>query len=312
MKVLVTGGAGFIGSHLAEKLAYLGYEVMVIDNLSDFLYPTENKLENIAGFNELGIKFRKLDLVVDPIDEIVSNCDVIVNQAAIPGLIKSWSHLDEYSRANIVGLGKILESAKKYKIKRFIQISTSSVYGKSATGGEDSNKNPFSPYGVTKLAAENLARAYESNHELPVTILRYFSVYGPRQRPDMAYHKFIRAMLNEECIEIYGDGLQTRTNTFVSDIVDATISCTSTNLVDGETLNLSGTRSINLLEVIRILENVIGKKAKLKFMPPRDGDQRETRGEFTKASKLINFNPKIDFESGLAMQVEWQVQQGVK
>jgi len=312
MRILVTGGAGFIGSHLAESLAHRGHEVVVIDNLSNFLYPTERKLENITGFDDLGIKFKKLDLVTDPIDEIVANCDVIVNQAAIPGLVKSWSSLDEYSRANIVGLGKILEVAKKYEIKRFIQISTSSVYGKSATGGEDSSKKPFSPYGVTKLAAENLARAYESNYGLPVTILRYFSVYGPRQRPDMAYHKFIRAMLKEEFIEIYGDGLQTRTNTFVSDIVEATAACTSTNLVDGKTLNLSGTRSINLLDVIRILENLIGKKAKTRFMPPKDGDQQETRGEFSKASELINFNPKIDFELGLSMQVEWQAQQDVK
>jgi nucleoside-diphosphate-sugar epimerase len=124
----------------------------------------------------------------------------------------------------------------------------------------------------------------------------------------MAYNRFIHAILNEECIEIYGDGLQSRTNTFVSDIVDATVACTLTDLVDGETLNISGSRSINLLEVIRILEDIIGKKAQIKFLPPRNGDQRETRGNFTKASRLINFNPKIDFELGLSRQVEWQAQ----
>ncbi len=312
MKILVTGGAGFIGSHLVEQLSLLGNEVTVIDSISNFLYGTEEKFENMTRFNELGVVFHKRDLAKDEIDDLVEKQDVVINEAAIPGLVKSWKYINEYMESNVIAVGRLLDSCQKVGIRKVIQVSTSSVYGKNAVGDETSIIEPYSPYGVSKLASENLCHAYSQNFQMPIVILRYFSVYGPRQRPDMAYYKFIHAILNEECIEIYGDGLQSRTNTFVSDIVDATISCASTNLVDGETLNVSGARSINLLEVIRILENIIGKKAQIKFLPPKDGDQRETRGDFTKASRLIDFNPKIDFELGLSRQVEWQARRGVK
>jgi UDP-glucuronate 4-epimerase len=308
VKILVTGGAGFIGSHLAEKLSLSGNEVTVIDSISNFLYGSEEKLENTAMFDELGIKFYKRDLVKEEIDDLVENQDVVINEAAIPGLVKSWEYINEYMASNVIAVGRLLESCKKNRVGKVIQVSTSSVYGKSALGDESSRVEPYSPYGVSKLASENLCHAYSKNFQIPIVILRYFSVYGPRQRPDMAYNRFIRAILNDECIEIYGDGLQSRTNTFVSDIVDATISCTLTDLVDGETLNISGARSINLLEVIRILEEIIGKKAQIKFLPAKNGDQRETRGDFTKASRLIDFKPKIDFELGLLRQVEWQAQ----
>jgi nucleoside-diphosphate-sugar epimerase len=308
MKILVTGGAGFIGSHLAEKLCRDGHEVTVLDSLSDFLYPRELKIKNITEFNSLGIKFHHVDMAHDNIDQIVEGHDVVINQAAIPGLVKSWSHLDEYSRSNIVGLGKILEAAKKYQVKRFIQISTSSVYGKTATGSEDSSKNPFSPYGVTKLAAENLARAYESNYELPVVILRYFSVYGPRQRPDMAYNKFISKISQGNTLEVYGDGSQTRTNTYVSDIVNATATCIDLKLlIDGLDFNVSGREKVSLLQVIEILENGIGKKAKLSFEKRREGDQVATEGNFSKANKLLGYSPLVNIERGLLNQIEWQL-----
>jgi len=308
MKILVTGGAGFVGSHLAEKLCRDGHEVTVLDSLSDFLYPKDLKIENTAGFKALGIKFHHMDMVLDNMDQVVEGHDVIINQAAIPGLQKSWRHLDEYSRSNIVGLGKILEAAKKYQVKRFIQISTSSVYGKTATGSEDSIKNPFSPYGVTKLAAENLARAYESNYQLPVVILRYFSVYGPRQRPDMAYNKFISRISQGDTLEVYGDGSQTRTNTYVADIVDATAICVDLKLlINGLDFNISGREKVSLLQVIEILENGIGKKAKLSFQNKRDGDQVATEGDFSKANRLLGYSPLVNIETGLQNQIEWQL-----
>jgi len=306
VNILVTGGAGFIGSHLAEKLSLSGNKVTVIDSFSNFLYGSEQKLENISEFDQLGIKFYKRDLVNEEIDDLMENQDIVINEAAIPGLVKSWEHVNEYMASNVIALGRLLESCKKYGVGKVIQVSTSSVYGKNAVGDELSRTEPYSPYGVSKLASENLCHAYSKNFQIPIVILRYFSVYGPRQRPDMAYNRFIRAILDDECIEIYGDGLQSRTNTFVSDIVDATIKCTLTNNVDGETLNISGARSINLIDVISILEEIIGKKAQIKFLPPKNGDQRETRGDITKASSLINFYPKIDFEVGLSKQVEWQ------
>ena len=306
MKILVTGGAGFIGSHLSEKLRLDGHEVTVIDSISNFLYGAAEKFENMGRFDDLGIKFYKRDIATDPIDDLVEKQDVVINAAAIPGLVKSWDFINDYMQSNVIALGRLLGSCQRIGVGKVIQISTSSVYGMNAVGDETSILKPYSPYGVSKLASENLCHAYSQNFHIPIVILRYFSVYGPRQRPDMAYHKFINAILNEECIEIYGDGHQSRTNTYVSDIVNATASCASTKTVEGETLNISGVESIKLLDVIGLLEKMIGKKAQLKFSPPRDGDQRETRGDITKAERMINYKPSVDFESGLMKQVEWQ------
>lgn len=308
MKILVTGGAGFIGSHLAETLCRIGHEVTVIDNFSDFLYPAQIKKRNTVEFSKLGIQFHNLNLVTDAIEEIVKDNEVIVNQAAIPGLVKSWSHLTEYTQANVVALGKILEAAKNSQVKRFIQISTSSVYGVNATGDEGSEKEPFSPYGVTKLAAEKLARAYEANFDLPVTILRYFSVYGPRQRPDMAYSQFISKISTGETLEVFGDGLQTRTNTYVQDIVNATVSATNLNLpINGMDINISGTQKRTLIEVIGILEEGIGKKAKVRFKEKREGDQQNTEGNINLAQKTLGYVPTMNIEEGLTKQIAWQL-----
>ena len=194
MKILVTGAAGFIGSHLAEELNEQGHQVVAIDSLSDFLYPREIKERNIQNFKSLGINFFPVDIRSNRIDEIIKGCDYVINEAAIPGLVKSWSHMGSYIEANVLGLQNLLESSVKNEVKRFIQISTSSVYGKDAIGDESSSTNPYSPYGVSKLAAEKLAQAYSENYGLDVTILRYYSVFGPRQRPDMAYFKFIKAI----------------------------------------------------------------------------------------------------------------------
>lgn len=311
MKILVTGGAGFIGSHLSEKLRLDGHEVTVVDSISNFLYGAAEKIENISGFDELGIKFHKRNLATDPIDDLVERQDVVINAAAIPGLVKSWNFINEYMESNVIALGHLLGSCQRVGVGKVIQISTSSVYGINAVGDETARLKPYSPYGVSKLASENLCHAYSQNFHIPIVILRYFSVYGPRQRPDMAYHKFISAILRDECIEIYGDGQQSRTNTYVSDIVNATVSCVSTKIVEGETLNISGTESIKLLDVIGLLEKIIGKKANVNFLPPRDGDQRETRGDITKAERMINYKPEVDFESGLMKQVEWQVRKKV-
>ncbi len=308
MKILVTGGAGFIGSHLAEKLTWDGHKVTVVDSLSDFLYPKSIKEQNIRDITPHGIRFIQADLAADDLRPILNDIQVVINQAAIPGLEKSWTHLDQYSQSNIVGLGRLLEACVKSNIQKFIQVSTSSVYGKDAIGMEDSPKNPFSPYGVTKLSAENLVKAYEANFSLDVTILRYFSVYGPRQRPDMAYHKFINAIQGNETITIFGDGNQSRSNTYVGDIVAATIESLKFNgCSEDKVFNIAGSESWTLIEVIEKIENILGKKASIRYEPSKQGDQQITRGDTTKAKKFLNWEALTSLDEGLAKQIHWQL-----
>jgi nucleoside-diphosphate-sugar epimerase len=308
MKILVTGGAGFIGSHLTEKLSQLNHKVTVIDSMSDFLYPSEYKRENIRFFDPQRVAFKKADLAVDDLSELVTGQDVVINLAAIPGLVKSWSHIEAYMSANVLALGRLLEACKNVKIRRFIQISTSSVYGKNANGNEDSKKEPYSPYGVSKFAAENLARAYEANFNLPVVILRYFSVYGPRQRPDMAYQKFINSIDKGLPFKVFGDGRQLRSNTYVDDVVAATTLATNLDFdLDGRNFNIAGHESIELLYAIRTIERIIGKRANFSFEEKRDGDQYLTQGNYSAASLSFGYKPKITFEDGITRQIDWNL-----
>ena len=308
MKILVTGGAGFIGSHLAETLNDFGHNVVAIDSLSSFLYPDKVKIRNIEKFQSNGIEFHKVDLCRDNLEQLVKSSEIIINLAAIPGLVKSWEFFDKYIESNLLAVSKLLESCKNSNVQKFVQISTSSVYGRMATGNENSILNPFSPYGVSKLAAENLVNTYSANFNIPTTILRYFSVYGPRQRPDMAYQKIIKSILSGESIEIYGDGEQSRTNTFVSDIVKGTIEAVEAgNKTDGKTYNLAGRESMTLIQAILIIEKILGKKAKLISLPARDGDQIHTMGDISAAIKDYKYNPTTDFISGIEKQIKWNL-----
>jgi nucleoside-diphosphate-sugar epimerase len=256
----------------------------------------------------MGIRFEHADIATADMVKILDNHEVVINQAAIPGLVKSWSHFSEYVHSNVIGVGKLLEASAITGIQKFVQISTSSVYGLNATGPEDSHKNPVSPYGVSKLSAELLAQAYKQNYDLDLTILRYFSVYGPRQRPDMAYHKFIDAIIQGKIISIYGDGLQNRTNTYVSDAIDATVaSLEITECSEEKIFNIAGGESQNLLQVISLLEAMIGKKASLQFLPAKKGDQRSTVGVTKRAEEYLKWKPTTHLVSGLEKQVEWQM-----
>jgi UDP-glucuronate 4-epimerase len=309
MRYLITGAAGFIGSHLAEELAKSGHEVRAIDSFSDFLYSSQLKHTYIESFERLSIQFFKRNLIEDNLHDLLEGVDVVINQAALPGLVKSWKFLDRYLEANVVGLKNLLDSCVGSSVKRFIQISTSSVYGKSAVGDESSLLLPYSPYGVSKLAAEQLVSAYEQNFGLNAVRLRYFSVYGPRQRPDMAFHKFIHAIDKGLEFTIYGDGTQSRSNTFVRDIVDGTISASDlTRKIDGGVFNLSGPERIDLMEAISLIEVAIGKQARYRFESNRPGDQYETFGNSSLATKILEYQPRIKFVEGIKRQVEWQLE----
>jgi nucleoside-diphosphate-sugar epimerase len=245
-------------------------------------------------------RFFVKDLRFDDIDEILSSVDVIVNEAGIPGLMLSWENFQLYSDCNLVAVNRLLQALKNHDKKRFIQVSTSSVYGLNAMGDESSKTNPISPYGVTKLAAENLIHSYAKEMELDYVILRYFSIFGPGQRPDMGYSIFIERMLAGKEVSIYGDGTQIRSNTYIADCIKGTILAIERGQ-SGETYNISGGEEISVNEVISRLSEYTGANSKITYLPGRPGDQFRTSGNWAKAKGYI---PEYDVRTGLRLQVE--------
>jgi nucleoside-diphosphate-sugar epimerase len=306
-RCLVTGAAGFVGSHLCEALLARGHEVAGLDAFIPY-YPRAVKEKNIAGLRaQPRFAFHEADLRAADLAPLVAGSDVIFHLAAMPGLMKSWTDFPLYETCNIAGTQRLLEVARATRVRQFIHISTSSVYGKEATQGEDAPPQPFSPYGITKLAAEQLCRAYAANFGLPFTILRYFSVYGPRQRPDMGYHKLINDLFHGDTFTVFGDGEQTRSNTYVADAVQATILAMEKSAAAlGETFNIGGGEVVSLNRVIAMLEELTGKKAKLERQPPRPGDQRHTAANIEKARRVLGYQPATSLATGLRAQVEWQ------
>jgi nucleoside-diphosphate-sugar epimerase len=304
-RILVTGAAGFIGSHVAETAAKRGYSVNAIDSFSPHLYSSELKRANwnvLSGFSSINLF--EGDLCRDDVSQLVLDSDIIVNSAAVPGLMPSWDLFSEYLDSNVLALSKILECIPNDSSKKIIQLSTSSVYGKFAVGDEKSETLPASPYGVTKLAAENLLKVVAEKKNLNFNILRLFSVYGPRQRPDMAIRIILQKLMTGETIDIYGDGTASRSNTYVSDVVDA-ILLASESSRKSETYNISGSEEFSLNEVLNILENVTGRKANLRFASNRPGDQSVTKGDYTKASRHLGYFPSVTLHEGLELEFEW-------
>lgn len=306
-RCVVTGAAGFIGSHLCEALTARGVHVIGIDAFIPY-YPRERKEANLSVLRErANFEFHELDLRQSDLAPLMDGCDVVFHLAAMPGLMKSWSDFALYNTCNCDATLRLLEAARAVRLPHFIHVSTSSVYGKEATQGEDAPLRPFSPYGITKLAAEHLCRAFEANFGVPITILRYFSVYGPRQRPDMAYHILIRSLLKGEAFTLYGDGEQTRSNTYVSDCVAATILAAEKRDVSiGEVFNVGGGEIVSLNQVIQKLESIIGRKAIIERKPARPGDQKHTAANIEKARRLLGYNPVTPFDAGIRAQVDWQ------
>ncbi|RKX30542.1 MAG: nucleotide sugar epimerase [Verrucomicrobia bacterium] len=307
MKCIVTGAAGFIGSHLCEALVAEGHEVVGIDAFIPY-YPRAIKESNLHDLRRRPeFTFVEGDLRTMNLDPLMKGVDVVFHLAAMPGLMKSWSDLDLYSTCNILATQRLLEAARHYSVAHFIHASTSSVYGRNADGDEASPLRPVSPYGVTKLAAEHLCLAYRENFGIPVTILRYFSVYGPRQRPDMGYHILIRSILEGTPFPLYGDGEQTRSNTFIRDCIAATLLAAQRRDVSiGEIFNVGGGQVVSLNEVIAMVEKLAGRKARIERRPPRPGDQRHTCADISKARKLLGYEPTTPVSQGLQAQLEWQ------
>ncbi|MDO8726616.1 MAG: GDP-mannose 4,6-dehydratase [Candidatus Methanoperedens sp.] len=298
MKSLITGCAGFIGSHLTEKLLQEGHEVTGIDCFTDY-YPRavkENNMKNALDHNNF--TFIEEDIVnISEFPEV----DYVFHEAAQAGVRASWGKSFEiYTRNNILATQKLLEYYKDRKLRKFVYASSSSIYGNvdELPIREETPKNPFSPYGVTKLAAENLCNLYYMNYGTPTVSLRYFTVYGPRQRPDMAIAKFVQAALNDDVIEEYGDGKQTRDFTYVSDVVQANLLAARSDAV-GESFNIGGGSRISVIDLIRMIKNALGINIQVKHTGVQKGDVRDTYADVTKARKIIGYIPMVRMEEGI-------------
>ncbi len=306
-RCVVTGVAGFVGSHLAEQLIARGHEVIGIDAFIPY-YPRELKEQNLATLKALpDFHFEEVDLRNGDLKPLVRGADAVFHLAAMAGLMRSWSEFQLYSSCNAEATQRLLDAVRDEAVSHLLYISTSSVYGKQATGPEESLLQPFSPYGITKLAGEQLCRAYEANYQVPITILRYFSVYGPRQRPDMAYNILIRSLLNGAPFVMYGDGEQTRSNTYCLDGVEATLlAFEKRDVALGQTFNVGGGEIVSLNKVCGMLEELLGQKLDIKREPARPGDQKHTSANIEKARTLLGYNPSTRLYDGLKAQIEWQ------
>ncbi len=313
-RILVTGGAGFIGSHCAERLLDLGFEITVIDNFDPF-YDPDIKRANIRN----ALEHRHYTLLEGDIrdEEFIRYSfakhrpDVILHLAAKAGVRPSIEQSVLYNDVNMRGTSILLEACRNNKIGRFIFGSSSSVYGnaeKTPFSESDSVDTPISPYAATKKAGELLCYAYHHLYKMDMFCLRFFTVYGPRQRPEMAIHKFTRMIEDGEEVPQFGDGKSSRDYTYIDDIVEGVVA--SVEKVKGyEVINLGESKTISLSELIQKLEALLGKKARIKILPQQPGDVERTFADINKASRLLGYSPKFSIDEGLKRFVEWYRQQ---
>lgn len=310
-RVIITGIAGFVGSTLAERILETtpSTNIVGIDSFTDY-YPRALKEQNVAALRDAGVTILEKDLVEADLDSLLDGAEVIYHQAGQPGVRPSWgTSFDAYLRDNILASQRLLESARRVAtLKRFVYASSSSVYGDAERYPtlESDTPRPLSPYGVTKLAAEHLMSLYARNFGVPTISLRYFTVFGPRQRPDMAFTRFITSALTGRSIQIYGTGTQIRDFTFVEDVVRANLLAASVNnLQPGSVYNISGGSSVTLNDVLSILEDVIGERLAIERVDKVAGDVFRTGGSNDAASTNLGWKPQVGLREGLTQQIHW-------
>ena len=308
MLFLVTGVAGFIGSQIAERLLELGHEVRGIDCFTDY-YPRSFKESNLAVCRDhQNFDFLEEDIVeYDPL-KLLDGVEVIIHLAAQAGVRRSWGeNFKIYTHNNVLSTQALLEASLKTGLKRMVYASSSSVYGDvtELPMRETSACWPVSPYGVSKLAGEHLCGLYTRNFGLDTVSLRYFTVYGPRQRPDMAFHRFIRALIEGGEIRLFGDGEQSRDFTYVGDIAEASIKAGFVPKARGHVFNIGGGSRVTVNHVIGLLEEITGQKANINRLEVAKGDVRNTEADCGKAREILEFAPAYDLKRGLAAETEW-------
>lgn len=307
MKSLVTGAAGFIGSHLCEYLIEKGFQVVGIDNFMDY-YPRSIKEANIADLRRnKNFKFVEANLFEVDLVKLMDGIDVVFHQSAQAGVRASWGKTFKiYCDNNILATQMLLEACRESPVKKFVYASSSSVYGdtKDLPMRESSLPCPVSPYGVSKLAAEHLCFLYYKNFGIPTISLRYFTVYGARQRPDMAFHRFLRWALENQTLKVYGDGEQSRDFTHVDDIVEANWLAFEKAL-PGEVFNIGGGSRITLNGVIEIIMEITGRELEVDYEGKQKGDVRHTMADMAKAKEKLGYKPKVLIQDGLKTEYDW-------
>lgn len=309
MRCLVTGVAGFIGSHLAQALVAQGHEVVGLDCFTPY-YERPGKEANLREAATSGsFQFLELDLQDAPLTELLSGFEVVFHQAGQPGVRASWgTGFADYVRNNVTATQRLLEASEKAGVRRLVYASSSSVYGNSPRlpASESDPCRPFSPYGVSKLAAENLCTAYADNGRIDTVSLRYFTVYGPRQRPDMAFSRFISMALRGNALPLYAGGEQVRDFTYVDDVIRATLAAAVRPVSPGAVFNIAGGVRVSMADVLLLLKEVTGLPLDIQPAPAQPGDVRVTAGDTRAAHEVLGWSPEVGLRTGLGRQVRSQ------
>src|SRR5438046_2446278 len=309
MRIMVTGGAGFIGSHLVEKLFAVGHELVILDDFNDF-YDPQIKQAYISGFAKdvtvCHVDLRESDSVRTVFGR--GKVDAIVHLTARAGVQPSIQHPRLYYDTNVIGTLHLLEAARVTGVQRFVFASSSSVYGASRTipfSEEEHLTQTLSPYGATKIAGEFLCSTFSHLYQMRVVALRYFTVYGPRQRPDLAIHRFTRRIYAGQPIDQFGDGTTRRDYTYINDVIQGTMAALNYDESPFDIFNLGESETIQLKDLISAIEKALGKKAKVNRLPEQPGDMPLTCADISKARKLLGYNPATPFTDGLPRFVDW-------
>jgi UDP-glucuronate 4-epimerase len=311
MKILVTGGAGFIGSHLCERLLRAGHAVWALDDLNDFYDPSV-KRRNLEEIHGLGGPFALVEGDItnrSAVNKLFQEVqfDQVVHLAARAGVRPSLEQPALYQRVNVEGTANLLEAARLHGVRKLVLASSSSVYGvnsKIPFAESDPIFTPISPYAASKLACEALGHVYHHVYGMDIAMLRFFTVYGPRQRPDLAIHKFAKRIIAGQPIEVFGDGSTARDYTYISDIIDGIMACTDLEF-GYEIFNLGGSQPVTLSRLIELLETGLGKRAIIKSLPEQPGDVPRTWADVSKAGRLLGYAPKVGNEDGIGRFIEW-------
>jgi nucleoside-diphosphate-sugar epimerase len=309
MKAVVTGAAGFIGSHLTERLLADGASVVGVDSFTDYYNPGRKRANLRSALEDPDFTLVEGGLTELELGELLGGVDTVFHLAGQPGVRVSWGkNFDVYARDNVLATQKVLEAVKEHPIERLVYASSSSIYGDAETfpTPEEAVPAPVSPYGVSKLAGEHLCRLYARSFGVRAVALRYFSVYGPRQRPDMAFSRFIDYALRGEPVTVYGDGQQQRDFTFVGDVVQATVAA-ATMGPDGATYNVAGGSQVTVLGAIDAIEAALGTPIEIDYQHALHGDPRRTGGDTDAARRALDYVPATEFVDGIAAQVDERI-----
>ena len=307
MRAFVTGAAGFIGSHLSERLIEAGHEVVGLDSFTDY-YARSIKESNIASLKQRRqFRFIEDSLLTADLGNLLDGVTHVFHLAAQAGVRKSWgTDFAVYTKLNIGATQCLLEACVNHSLERIVFASSSSVYGDAVPIPmlETARPAPLSPYGVTKLAAEHLCMLYHANYAVPTVVIRYFTVYGPRQRPDMAFHRFLRAILDNKPLSLYGDGEQTRDFTFVEDAVAATIAAADRG-TNGTVYNVGGGSRVSMNEILDVMAQCTGKSPNVHRQETQRGDMRDTFADTTRARTELGFAPRVILKDGILAEYQW-------